>query len=593
MDAAFGGMASVLQLTGLVLLHFLWQGALVGAVFGLLRRVLAGGHPRYVLGLVCFAALIAAPFVTAWLLLADAAVPAAAGLAAAAQDSAAPVYALQQGVLQPWMDYLPWLVACWGAGVAVLSLRALLHWHGLSRLIRRGAPLPEWDLRLRALCAQFGLGRVGLLYSAKVETPTLVGWIRPVILLPAAVALGFPAAQIELILAHELGHLRRWDHIVNLVQVVAETVLFYHPVVHWISRDLRDQREICCDELVLRMSKANPRDYVATLADLEQLRLDGPGALALSATGGVLLERVQHIAKVPPTRLDLRAPLRLLPLLAVSLAVIVLGYAQRAAWESSTVLALLAPQPLRELLLREAAPVQLSPLAVADMTAGRTLRLPRLPLLAEPVPPPVATAPVQAVPAEAVPLAGVAVPQVTAPPLAAEADTPAPVEAAGAAPALVAAETVAPAAPESAAVESAAVAEKIPLRDPIAAHAVQPAYPERALLRGVEGTVRLSYSVDEDGRVADVQVEQSAPESLFDAAAVTALKKWRFVPGSFEAGARRYSRQFVFALQGSGSKAGLAEDGLDPTECRMVTGTRICRRTADAAQVELEAAALD
>nr|WP_305119208.1 M56 family metallopeptidase [Tahibacter harae] len=574
-----------MQLIGLVLLHFLWQGALVGAVFGLLRRVLAGGQPRYVLGLTCFAALIAAPLITAWLLLADTAAPAAAGLAVAAQGSAAPVYALQQGVLQPWMDYLPWLVACWGAGVAVLSLRALLHWHGLSRLIRRGTPLPEWDQRLRALCAQFGLGRVGLLYSAKVETPTLVGWIRPVILLPAAVALGFPAAQIELILAHELGHLRRWDHIVNLVQVVAETVLFYHPVVHWISRDLRDQREICCDELVLRMSKANPRDYVATLADLEQLRLDGPGALALSATGGVLLERVQHIAKVPPTRLDLRAPLRLLPLLAVSLAVIVLGYAQRAAWENSTMLALLAPQPLRELLLREAAPVQVSPLAVNDMTAGRTLRLPRLPQLAEPAPAPVAAAPV-----EAVPLASAAAPQVPALKLAPEAAAPVPVEAAVAAPAPAAAET---AAAEPAPAATAPVAEKITLRDPIAAHAVQPAYPERALLRGVEGTVRLSYSLDEDGRVTDVRVEQHAPESLFDTAAVTALKKWRFVPGSFEAGSRRYSRLFVFALQGAGSKAGFAEDGVDPNECRMVTGTRICRRPGDVAQVELEAAALD
>lgn len=588
MDAAFGGMASVLQLIGLVLLHFLWQGALVGAVFGLLRRVLAGGQPRYVLGLACFAALIAAPIITACLLLADTAAPAAAGLAVAAQGSAAPVYALQQGVLQPWMDYLPWLVACWGAGVVVLSLRALLHWHGLSRLIRRGTPLPEWDQRLRALCAQFGLGRVGLLYSAKVETPTLVGWIRPVILLPAAVALGFPAAQIELILAHELGHLRRWDHIVNLVQVVAETVLFYHPVVHWISRDLRDQREICCDELVLRMSKANPRDYVATLADLEQLRLDGPGALALSATGGVLLERVQHIAKVPPTRLDLRAPLRLLPLLAVSLAVIVLGYAQRAAWENSTMLALLAPQPLRELLLREAAPVQVSPLAVNDMTTGRTLRLPRLPLFAEPAPAPVEAAP----PATAAPLA-TAAPQLPALQLKPEAVAPALADVAVAAPAPLAAKTVAPALPaQPASAAPVPVTEKITLRDPIAAHAVQPAYPERALLRGVEGTVRLSYSVDEDGRVTDVQVEQSAPESMFDAAAVTALKKWRFVPGSFEAGSRRYSRQFVFALQG-GSKAGFAEDGLDPNECRMVTGTRICRRPGDAAQVELEAAALD
>src|SRR6185436_16440590 len=98
------------------------------------------------------------------------------------------------------------------------------------------------------------------------------GWLRPGILLPAAVALGFPAAQIELILAHELGHVRRWDYVVNLVQVVIETVLFYHPVVHWISRELRHEREICCDEMVLRVTRGHPHVYARTLASLEELR---------------------------------------------------------------------------------------------------------------------------------------------------------------------------------------------------------------------------------------------------------------------------------------------------------------------------------
>lgn len=282
MDAAVGGLAPAVHLLGLILLHFLWQGALIGAVFGLLRQRLAGGNPRYTLGLISFAALIAAPAITAAVLLADSGAASGAMLAADGSTGAAGTGgAAPEALLLQWADFLPWLVALWVCGVAVLSLRAVLHWRGLNRLIRQGMTLPGWSERLQQLCAQFGLGKVGLLYSARIETPTLVGWIRPVILLPAAVALGFPAAQIELILAHELGHLRRWDHVVNLVQVIAETVLFYHPVVHWISRDLRDQREICCDELVLRMSKASPRDYVATLADLEQLRLEGSAALAL------------------------------------------------------------------------------------------------------------------------------------------------------------------------------------------------------------------------------------------------------------------------------------------------------------------------
>jgi bla regulator protein blaR1 len=575
MDAAVGGLAPAVHLLGLVLLHFLWQGALIGALFGLLRQRLAGGSPRYTLGLVSFAALIASPVITAVVLLIDGSTTGGASIAAPGAAGAAGVtYAAPEGLLQQWTDYLPWLVALWVCGVAFLSLRAVLHWRGLNRLIREGMPLPGWNQRLQQLCAQFGLGKVGLLYSTKIETPTLVGWIRPVILLPAAVALGFPAAQIELILAHELGHLRRWDHIVNLVQVIAETVLFYHPAVHWISRDLRDQREICCDELVLRMSNANPRDYVATLADLEQLRLDGSAALALQATGGVLLERVQHIAKLPATRVDVRAPVRLLPLFVVSAAVIVLGYAQRAAWENSNMLALLAPQPLRELLLRDQTLLRVAPVAVSDMIADRRdLRLPRLPTFAEQAAPDAAV--------DARPVGPVAVGPVTTMPVEAPKVLPASlVEAAPmAVQPLPVPQTAAPVAEATAPLKLETV---VAVREPMAAHAVQPSYPERALLRGIEGSVRLSYYVDSDGRVRDVRVEQSSPPSIFDSAALNALRKWRFVPGSFEPGSRRYSRQFVFALEGGAEiPAGEVEETVESGDCRTITGSRICRRPGD------------
>lgn len=581
MDAAVGGLGSAINVIGLTLLHFLWQGALIGVIYGVLRRQLAAGTPRYSLGLASFAALIAAPVVTAIWLLADSATALEAA-AVSASTTAGTVYAAEpDGLLLQWTDYLPWLVALWGCGVAVLSLRALLHWRGLNRLIREGMPLPSWNQRLQQLCAQFGLGKVGLLYSTKLETPTLVGWIRPVILLPAAVALRFPASQIELILAHELGHLRRWDHLVNLLQVVVETILFYHPVVHWISRDLRDQREICCDELVLRMSRANPRDYVATLADLEQLRLDGAAALALQATGGVLLERVQHIAKVPATKLDLRAPVRLLPLFVVGAAVIVLGYAQRTAWDNANMLALLAPQPLRELLLRDPASIRTAPIAVSDMVADRrALRLPRLPLLAEPVvSEPVANQGVVDQPAMPMPL-----PLALQPSLAPALD-----------PSVMPVQVVPTASVQVPQPVSSAAMQKldpvVAVREPMAAHAVQPLYPERALLRGLEGSVRLSYFVDEDGRVRDVRVEQSNPPSTFDTAAVTALRKWRFVPGSFEAGSRRYSRLFVFALEGGvelPAGASVEEALPEAGDCRTITGSRICRRAGEGASAITE-----
>ena len=127
----------------------------------------------------------------------------------------------------------------------------------------------------------------------------LIGLIKPVILLPLSMLSGFSPHQIELIIAHELGHVRRWDYLANLVQVVIETVLFYHPVVHWISRDVRNARENCCDDLVLNLAKGNPIAYARALADLEELRHDlDVVAPALAASGGVLLARIRRIVGV-------------------------------------------------------------------------------------------------------------------------------------------------------------------------------------------------------------------------------------------------------------------------------------------------------
>lgn len=141
---------------------------------------------------------------------------------------------------------LPWLVLAWSLGVLLLSLRAWRQWRGLKALVQMAALMPEWQGQVTTMAKRFGLRRrITVLCSKVIATPAVVGWVRPVILLPMAVVCNFPAAQIELILAHELAHLRRWDPFANLLQVVLETLCFYHPVVHWVSRDVHNEREIC------------------------------------------------------------------------------------------------------------------------------------------------------------------------------------------------------------------------------------------------------------------------------------------------------------------------------------------------------------
>ena len=139
-----------------------------------------------------------------------------------------------------------------------------------------------------------GVGRaVALLESALVEVPVVIGYLRPVVLLPAGMATGLSTEQVESLLMHELAHIRRHDYLVNLLQSVVEGLLFYHPAVWWVSHVIRTEREHCCDDMVVEL-RGDARGYAGALAALESLR--GPQA-ALAASGGSLVKRVRRLLR--------------------------------------------------------------------------------------------------------------------------------------------------------------------------------------------------------------------------------------------------------------------------------------------------------
>src|SRR4029079_2061638 len=131
------------------------------------------------------------------------------------------------------------------------------------------------------------------LQSVLIQTPVVVGYFRPTILLPICVATGLPESQLELILAHELARIRRHDYVVNLLQTLVETLFFYHPAVWWLSRQIRIEREHCCDDLVVRLL-GNRLEYGRALVAIEELRGASP-ILALGAADGSLLARIRRI----------------------------------------------------------------------------------------------------------------------------------------------------------------------------------------------------------------------------------------------------------------------------------------------------------
>jgi beta-lactamase regulating signal transducer with metallopeptidase domain len=191
---------------------------------------------------------------------------------------------------------LPWLISAWLLGVLGLTVRVLgglMYARRLTRCENRLIGI-HWQERLRHLSKKLRLKQsVLLLESQLVRVPTTVGWLRPVILLPASALTGLTPQQLESVLAHELAHIRRHDYLVNLFQVVVETLLFYHPAVWWVSGQVRIEREHACDDSAVAVC-GDPVAYARALTRMERLRRDTP-LLAVNADGGKLKGRIRRL----------------------------------------------------------------------------------------------------------------------------------------------------------------------------------------------------------------------------------------------------------------------------------------------------------
>src|SRR5204863_1628482 len=184
----------------------------------------------------------------------------------------------------------------WLFGVTLLLGRMAGGWWHVRRLHRMAlATLSSpWQTACRRLAYRLGLPAAAhVVESGLVDVPTVVGWLRPAILLPVAALASLSPAQVEAILAHELAHIRRHDYAVNVLQTIVETLLFYHPAVWWLSNRIREEREHCCDDVAIAVC-GDPVSYARALAELETFR-SASASMAVAATGGSLIRRVRRI----------------------------------------------------------------------------------------------------------------------------------------------------------------------------------------------------------------------------------------------------------------------------------------------------------
>src|SRR5262245_8677065 len=319
------GAGRGMAVLGGALLHVLWQGSLVGLATAIALRLAgpAASRLRYRLVLGALALIAVAPLATVARragMLADWGVvtPRTAARASASSvpaPTSTPVTA-NEALTRPTSkpsprdrgpgrdDALAWLGALWLAGAAFLLVRlagGMVQVHRI-RATARPAPVPLAGVAEHLDRLMGGAGGVPVLVSDRAGLPFASGVLRPAVVLPSALAADLSSEQVRVVLAHELAHVRRNDYAMNLGQRVLEAVLLFHPVVHWLSRVARDEREHCCDELAAGVI-GDRRAVAGALLALEEARwARGSHALLPAAAGGPLLRRVERLLAIVPSR---------------------------------------------------------------------------------------------------------------------------------------------------------------------------------------------------------------------------------------------------------------------------------------------------
>lgn len=316
---------------GWAIIHSAWQGLGVAAVFGVLLVVIPKrmSSLRYGCGCLALLAMLTAFCATAWMAgprpdapspanpwrtqtpapvqsAAPSALPArtpANDQAPSAEPARTPDASLRPEpkpwvqrfaqTVSPWTEYV---CGVWLVGVFAMSVWNLGGWIAVRRLRMIGTwPPPERLVGLLdELRGRFSIRRtVKLLQSTVVKVPMTIGWLKPVILVPASILSELSPQHIEAIIAHELAHVRRCDYLVNLLQTVVETLFFHHPAVWWISRRVRLEREYCCDNAVVKLT-SDQVNYARALTEIAERR-DTLPHVAVAADGGSLVGRIRRI----------------------------------------------------------------------------------------------------------------------------------------------------------------------------------------------------------------------------------------------------------------------------------------------------------
>lgn len=293
-----------LQAFSWTLLHSLWQGALFSL---LLLGVLAlGNHlpasKRYTVSLMAFIGTMLSACLTFVYQYQSYSLPANS----IETENLAIMYSAEDAILPFWErllayanSHFQYFLLLWLVGVVIQSIRLTGGLYGIYQIKKQAfLAADSWQEKVNIQAKKMGINRpIRIWLTEKATSPFIIGLWKPLIIMPIGLFGQLSPLQMESILLHELAHIYRYDYYVNLLQCVAEIVLFFNPFLHFISYHIRKEREFCCDDFVLQQVQP-PLVYAKALATLEQYRLASyRPALAAADNHFQLLHRIQRMTQ--------------------------------------------------------------------------------------------------------------------------------------------------------------------------------------------------------------------------------------------------------------------------------------------------------
>lgn len=192
-----------------------------------------------------------------------------------------------------------WIVSIWLLVIAIKFVKLSAGFYNIYQLKHKLTSQPNefWNKRINELSKQLNINKkIVFLQSNILSIPCVVGYFKPVILFPAAMFSALSVQQVEAILIHELGHIRRNDFFVNILQNIIEVIFFFNPAVIWVSTLIKTERENCCDDLAIGIIE-NKQEYIKALISFSEFEQQAslPFATAFSGEKKHLLNRTKRI----------------------------------------------------------------------------------------------------------------------------------------------------------------------------------------------------------------------------------------------------------------------------------------------------------